>query len=530
MDLTSFAIERMFYGMTTITAPERQAAAIDRIIADLAAATDQLIFAVRRETAGDGGPGLPVAGEVLRVTSRLTAAAVTALSSVTHRGVIADEGLTIGSWLRSFAGCTYADERMLDNAAGRLADMPTLSRWFADGAVSWATVRGVVYAVRNLTKAQRRWVDATLAQDQERVGRLGPDELVEAVERLAHQARPDLHRDREQRSFEHEFLRLQLGLDGSSCGTFALNAEDTQTLINALRNVHPDTGTTDPSGDAQVSDADEHPGEHSHQHAHDHGFEPPADTDVKGDEDEVEDDGLGWRDLWRERRECTNVRALMALCRQRLQLAGGDAPAAGKPTMLIIADLDALRDPDGVGSATAQLLIESTRGPVELTRSAAQRLACEASWRVIFTDGAEVLGSTATHPGVSASLRATLIARDGGCRFPGCRQPAAVCVNHHSIPVSRGGRTELENTALLCEAHHHAVHDGGWADTLHPDGTMMFTRLGTTLTSLPRSERSFRPATRPPGGRPTRPRTRSEPEPHPTAPPGLPPEPDDLPF
>jgi hypothetical protein len=78
----------------------------------------------------------------------------------------------------------------------------------------------------------------------------------------------------------------------------------------------------------------------------------------------------------------------MALCRQRLQLAGGSAPAAGKPTMLIITDLAALRDPDGVGSATAQLLLESTRGPVELTRSATQRIACEANWRMILTDSA----------------------------------------------------------------------------------------------------------------------------------------------
>jgi hypothetical protein len=87
--------------------------------------------------------------------------------------VIADEGLTVGSWLRGFAGCTIADEKMLDNAANRLADMPVLRRWFANGIVSWSVIRGVVYAVRNLTKAQRRWVDDALADDAQRVRRLG---------------------------------------------------------------------------------------------------------------------------------------------------------------------------------------------------------------------------------------------------------------------------------------------------------------------------------------------------------------------
>jgi hypothetical protein len=186
-----------------------------------------------------------------------------------------------------------------------------------------------------------------------------------------------------------------------------------------------------------------------------------------------------------------------------------------------------------VGSAIAQLLTESTRGPVELTRTAAQRLACEANWRIILTDRAQVLGATAAHPNVSAALRAALIARDGGCRFPSCRQPAAVCVNHHSIPVSHGGPTELEYLALLCEAHHHAIHEGGWADTLHPDGTMTFTRRGTTLTSLPRGERSFRPATRPLGGRPSRrqpPAAEPEPDRDPAPLRGPPLPPDDLPF
>jgi hypothetical protein len=175
--------------------------------------------------------------------------------------------------------------------------------------------------------------------------------------------------------------------------------------------------------------------------------------------------------------------------------------------MLVIVDIDALTNnhPDGVGSATAQLLTRSTRGPVELTPAAAQRLACDATTRYVLVDGAIPLGATAAEPKVSATLRAVLVARDGGCRFPACRQPVDVCDNHHVLPRAKGGPTVLDNLVLLCLAHHHAVHDGGWTNRLHPDGTMTFTRRGVTITSLPHRDKRFTPTTPPPTGRPTRP-------------------------
>jgi hypothetical protein len=173
--------------------------------------------------------------------------------------------------------------------------------------------------------------------------------------------------------------------------------------------------------------------------------------------------------------------------------------------MLVIVDIDALtNNPDGVGSATAQLLTRSTRGPVELTPAAAQRLACDATTRYVLVDGAIPLGATAAEPKVSATLRAALVARDGGCRFPGCRQPVDVCDNHHVVPRAKGGPTTLDNLDLLCLPHHHAVHDGGWTSQLHADGTVTFTRRGITITSLPHRDKRFTPTTPPPTGRPTR--------------------------
>jgi hypothetical protein len=91
---------------------------------------------------------------------------------------------------------------------------------------------------------------------------------------------------------------------------------------------------------------------------------------------------------------------------------------------------------------------------------------------------------------------------------------------------------DVRNLALECPAHHHAIHDGQWAATLHPDGTMTYTRRGITLTSAPRAAKRFTPPTSPRGGRPTRhrPSAHTEKTETPTTPTRPPPQDDDLPF
>jgi Domain of unknown function (DUF222) len=77
---------------------------------------------------------------------------------------------------------------------------------------------------------------------------------------------------------------------------------------------------------------------------------------------------------------------------------------------------------------------------------------------------------------IPAHLRRLVIARDRGCRFPGCNQPPAACQPHHIIPRSKGGKTCLTNLLLLCTFHHLiAVHRWGWAIVLLPDGTVTAT-------------------------------------------------------
>jgi Domain of unknown function (DUF222)/HNH endonuclease len=79
------------------------------------------------------------------------------------------------------------------------------------------------------------------------------------------------------------------------------------------------------------------------------------------------------------------------------------------------------------------------------------------------------LGVTTTIP---ASIRNLVRHRDRHCRFPGCRQPAAVCEVHHIRHKANGGHTSLANCVLLCRYHHQiAIHRQGWTLILNPDGT-----------------------------------------------------------
>jgi hypothetical protein len=77
---------------------------------------------------------------------------------------------------------------------------------------------------------------------------------------------------------------------------------------------------------------------------------------------------------------------------------------------------------------------------------------------------------------VQPAQRAALAVRDAGCVFPGCERPLAWCDGHHLWHWADGGPTDLSNLALLCRAHHRAVHEGGWQLTRGPDGRFTASR------------------------------------------------------
>ena len=128
-----------------------------------------------------------------------------------------------------------------------------------------------------------------------------------------------------------------------------------------------------------------------------------------------------------------------------------------KATLLMIADYDTvtrelknLRYDDGLLVAADQI-----------ARLAAQAKILPAIFNA--EDDPLWLGRTDRH--ASAGQRIALAARDGGC--VNCAAPAEGGEPHHIEWFSRGGPTDIDNLALLCERCHHLVHDDGWQ--LHSD-------------------------------------------------------------
>lgn len=128
-----------------------------------------------------------------------------------------------------------------------------------------------------------------------------------------------------------------------------------------------------------------------------------------------------------------------------------------KTTLLVIADYDTvtrelknLRYDDGLLVAVDQIAMLAAQAKILPAIFSAEG---DPLW----------LGRADRH--ASAGQRIALAARDGGC--VNCAAPAEGGEPHHIEWFSRGGPTDIDNLALLCERCHHLVHDDGWQ--LHSD-------------------------------------------------------------
>lgn len=99
------------------------------------------------------------------------------------------------------------------------------------------------------------------------------------------------------------------------------------------------------------------------------------------------------------------------------------------------------------------------RIPAALVR----RLACNAGVIPVVLGGrSEPMNVGRKSRTFTAGIRRLLVARDGGCAFPGCDRPPKHCDAHHIKFWSHGGETSVENAVLLCRHHHTLIHQSGW--------------------------------------------------------------------
>ena len=116
-----------------------------------------------------------------------------------------------------------------------------------------------------------------------------------------------------------------------------------------------------------------------------------------------------------------------------------------------------------------------------ISAETARRLLCDAGIVPILNgaDGAP-LDAGRKRRTLPAALRRVLVARDRGCRFPGCTNRRFVD-GHHLKHWADGGKTRLANTILLCSRHHTLVHEGGFRAVVHGDRLRFFDPAGAEL-------------------------------------------------
>jgi hypothetical protein len=389
------------------------------------------------------------------------------LAAVDARGAAgADQGVAAPStagWLRNrlrMAAGTARDAVQTARALFR-GPLPETARALTGGVLSPAHARVLAQGTRQLPDHVTREAEPVLLQTAVRVD---PPRLRQAVGYLLQVADPDGADLRAQRRYARRGLWLAATLDYMVAVNGLLEPEAGHTVLAALE---PLARPAD-AGDTRSSDQ-------------------------------------------------RNADALTELARRALE--GGRLPKAGgvRPQLLVTTDLDSLAGrPEGLGGALGWA------EPLE--PEACRRVACDATvTRVLVTRDHDPSGArgAAVEPGgdqstcdpssapvglqerlraamallppilggapsrpldvgratqvISPAQRSALAVRDGGCVFPECDRSLAWCDAHHLWHWVDGGPTELWNLALVCRAHHRAVHEGGWHLARGPDGRFTAT-------------------------------------------------------
>jgi len=129
--------------------------------------------------------------------------------------------------------------------------------------------------------------------------------------------------------------------------------------------------------------------------------------------------------------------------------SGRQASPADHCQVVVHVDEAALRAEPAEG-ARSDLPLESIR-----------RLCCDTSLVAVTEDGdGNPLDVGRRHRVVQPALRRALQARDRHCCFPGCSHTRWLEA-HHVMHWLQGGKTSLDNTLLLCSAHHRRLHEDG---------------------------------------------------------------------
>jgi hypothetical protein len=303
-------------------------------------------------------------GEIRRAAGVLEAESARTVAEIERRGSFAMSGhLSITSWVEHRMQTSWSATARQVRAARALEAMPAVREALYEGEIS-STAVGQLVAAREANPEGFAVAEEVLV-DAART--LPARDLRRAVShwRDVVDAEAAVRADRD--CYDRRGLHVSPMLDGMVRVDGNLDPETGQALLTALRSV------TDAWARSQGSDG-----------------RSPA------------------------QRRCD---ALGEIARRWLDDRDRPLVAGERPHVTVTLDLEALE-----GRAGRRCELEETGG---IAPESARRLACDASVsRVITRGGSEPLDVGRRTPVVPAGLRRAVLARDGGCRFPGCDRPA----------------------------------------------------------------------------------------------------------
>jgi hypothetical protein len=320
-------------------------------------------------------------------------------------------------WLNWQCGISVRTAREQVRVGRALLEYPRIAETLCSGRLSYSKVRAITRVVTPET-------EATLLDLASAV----PASQIERV--VAGRRRVDANENTATSEARH--LDVYYDEDGSGVGMFRLPPDETAALLAALtlgkEVLRGQKGSAEPSG-----------------------------AETKTETDDCSSEPL--------RPKVSNADAL-ALMVETMLAADHSKDISRHERTLVMVHLDPEK---------AHL----HEGP-NISQETAKRMSCDACVCGVLMRDLETLDLGRTQRLPNRAQRRALMARDGGCRFPGCTERRFVEA-HHVLHWTDGGPTDLVNLLLLCWRHHHAVHEGGFRISFEhgvvtvwrPDGTLL---------------------------------------------------------
>ena len=377
-----------------------------------------------------------------------------------RREAWADQGLrSCAHWLNWRCGVALGAAREQVRVGRALRELPIVRQAFASGQLSYSKVRAITrVATPEMEEALVEIARSTSASQLETLvreyRRADPGEGRAALARHA-----------------LRFVRSHTDADGMVVIHARLSPEDGACVLAAIETVreamrgsrlHGEGGPGGTAAAADGSDASPVPWGVS---AETRGGLSPSSGPCEGPGDEAGPD---------------RADALVAVCESVLDGNFRDTRDGPGTLVLVHVDETVLENPDRPGCCAVD------RAGAFAAHSA-RRLACDAAVsRLVYRGDGEVVPKGRTRS-VPLRMRRAVLARDRGCRFPGCAQRAFVDL-HHVVYWTDGGPTTPGNLLCLCRHHHRLVHEGGYrvvVDEVVPGRLRVWTPEGNEVPVTP---------------------------------------------